>query len=185
VSAVSTMLAWPSRSCTTFRSAPAASANDAAPWRRTCNRTGGNPEAATTLVKRRLTVPGRSAAPPALVNTGPDGYATGLEPMLGEPRTGGRTRLPRQGLVRLAHQTSRCGRRPGGSSTPRAALRSTSPAVAPALSWPSLDTRRPTEPVGRGGSPARSRRLRRSAAGASPHPRRLRRWFAGRTLGRG
>ena len=43
MSAVVTILAWPNISCTTFRSTPAASASDAAPWRKSCSRTGGSP----------------------------------------------------------------------------------------------------------------------------------------------
>lgn len=50
MSAVRTMLTWPSSACTVFRSLPAASDNVAAPCRRSWNRTGGNPD----LVTNRL-----------------------------------------------------------------------------------------------------------------------------------
>ena len=48
VSDVSTMEECPSISWTTFMSAPAARANVAAPWRRSCNRIGGRPARLTS-----------------------------------------------------------------------------------------------------------------------------------------
>ena len=49
---MSTMLQCPSWSETTFRSTPAARARLAAPWRRSCSRTGGSPDAFTSWVLR-------------------------------------------------------------------------------------------------------------------------------------
>src|SRR5579859_93351 len=43
VSAVSTTLEWPSWSAIAFSSTPASSISVAAPWRRSCSRTGGRP----------------------------------------------------------------------------------------------------------------------------------------------
>jgi hypothetical protein len=60
VSAVSTMLEWPSWSCTVRRSTPAASASVAAPCRRSCSRTGGSPAPAASFLKVRLSRSGPS-----------------------------------------------------------------------------------------------------------------------------
>lgn len=45
------------------RSAPAAWARHAAPWRRSCSRIGGSPHVATSRVKRRVIVSGCSGRP--------------------------------------------------------------------------------------------------------------------------
>ncbi|GAA1961658.1 hypothetical protein GCM10009838_17900 [Catenulispora subtropica] len=73
VSAVSTIEECPNWSETTFRSTPACSANDAAPWRRSCSRIGGNPCSAVSFTKRRYKYSEASGWPSALVNTNSDG----------------------------------------------------------------------------------------------------------------
>src|SRR6266487_5938242 len=54
------MLVCPSCSWTVFKSAPAAWARLAAPWRRSCSRTGGSPESVTRRRRRRVSQSGCS-----------------------------------------------------------------------------------------------------------------------------
>ena len=71
MSAVSTMLEWPSISCTTFSSTPADSARLAAPWRRSCSRIGGNLARAVSYLKVRVSRSGAIGSPFRQVNTYP------------------------------------------------------------------------------------------------------------------
>ena len=65
------MVEWPSWSCTTLRSAPAARATVAAPCRSPCSVTGGSPEAATSFANRRVIRSGRNGVPVVVVYTYP------------------------------------------------------------------------------------------------------------------
>ena len=62
---------WPSWSCTTFRSAPAARASVAAPCRSPCSVTGGSPDAATSFANKRVIRSGATGFPVPVVNTYP------------------------------------------------------------------------------------------------------------------
>jgi len=73
VSAVSTMLEWPSISCTVRRSTPAARASVAAPCRRSCSRTGGRPASAASVLKMRVSRSGAIGSPFRPVSTYPLG----------------------------------------------------------------------------------------------------------------
>ncbi len=65
------MVEWPSWSCTTLRSAPAAGARVAALCRSPCRVTGGSPEAATCFANGRVIRSGRNGFPVTVVNAYP------------------------------------------------------------------------------------------------------------------
>ena len=69
LSAVRTTVEWPSWSCATFRSVPAARARVAVPCRSPCSVTGGSPDAATSFLNRRVIRSGPNGFPVLVVNT--------------------------------------------------------------------------------------------------------------------